>query len=72
MNRIFANLALNSVRKGTGHENAGTVSTRLLLYDQLSDVAVPSVYRGSFPDRKSALRRPYSGDLFGCGVLCAA
>jgi hypothetical protein len=71
-NRTFVNPDLDLFRKWrTDHENAGTVSTKLLFFDQLSDVAALSVYRGSFPGRTSALRHPYSGDLFECGVLCA-
>ena len=53
------------------HENAGAVATRLLFYDQLSDVAVTSVYRGSFSRRASALRRLCIRDLFECRVLSA-
>jgi hypothetical protein len=71
-NHIFANLALDSARKWrTGHENAGAVSTKLLFYDQLSDVAIPLVYRGSFPGGTSTLRRPCIRDLFECRMLCA-
>jgi hypothetical protein len=63
---------LDSVRKWrTGHENAGAVSTKLLFYDQLSDVAVSFINRGSFRGWTSILRRPCIRDLFECRMLCA-